>query len=726
MRGYDGSIRISTKIDEKGFNKGIKNLGTQVKSLGAKMADAALGLISGFTMAAGVISLVIFAVTRLIKSISRAVNRVINMGARTQGLKEDFEALKLSVRNAFMPLLQVALPLLQRVAQWLTVIFNLIGSVLAALMGQTEVMRATLDVSSDVTSNVSDLADETERTEEAAKGALAGFDEIDVLQMEQDEPADTGGPTVGGPEGDGFTMEPISQKILDFVQNIKDFFKPLWESLVRLWDAVKGLGEAIWNALAPVFGALADSGILQFLRDLAILGIEWLTEKIILLTDWINNNQEAFRKLVAILGLVALALLVILSPTAAIIVAILMIIFVVAALAAAWPVLKQKAIEAWEAITTWAANTLNSIGQFFTDAWEWIKRIWGVVSTWFIQKIWQPLTTWAANTLNLIGEFFTNAWKFIKGVWNTVSNWFKTNVWQPIKDAAKAIWDAIVELITTGSWSGIKAIWKTVSDWFITNVWNPLTDFADELGEDILSFFSDAWDGIKGVWKIVSDWFDTNVWSPISDWAEEVWSDISEWASEAWEDIKSVWETVTDWISTNIVDPIQKAFEDAWENITSAFETAFGSIVDFAKGVINSVIDFLNSMIQGVVSGMNGIINALNGISVSIPDWVPKIGGKTFGINLSTITAPQIPKLAQGAVIPPNSQFLAVLGDQRSGRNIETPEGLMRQIVREEMQGGQEVTINFAGSLGALVRELKPYIDKEDKRMGTSLVKGIS
>jgi hypothetical protein len=49
----------------------------------------------------------------------------------------------------------------------------------------------------------------------------------------------------------------------------------------------------------------------------------------------------------------------------------------------------------------------------------------------------------------------------------------------------------------------------------------------------------------------------------------------------------------------------------------------------------------------------------------------------------------------------------------------------MRQIVREEMQASeQEVTINFAGSLGALVRELKPYIDKENVRIGRSMVRG--
>ena len=64
------------------------------------------------------------------------------------------------------------------------------------------------------------------------------------------------------------------------------------------------------------------------------------------------------------------------------------------------------------------------------------------------------------------------------------------------------------------------------------------------------------------------------------------------------------------------------------------------------------------------------------------------LGGKTFGFNIGTITAPQIPLLATGAVIPPNAPFTAVLGDQRNGRNLETPENLLRQIVREESGNG--------------------------------------
>jgi phage-related protein len=459
-------------------------------------------------------------------------------------------------------------------------------------------------------------------------------------------------------------MEPISQKILDFVNKIKDFFEPLWEPLRNLWDAIKGLGTAIWEALKPLFGELAESGILEFLRDLAILGIEFLTNAIIWLTDWINNNQKAFRGLVLIMAGVALGLLMILSPATAVIAIILGVIAVVLLLIKYWPVIKEKAIEAWEKI----------------------KETWGVVSTWFIEKIWTPLTTWAANTLNDIGKFFSNVWEFIKGVWNTVSNWFKTNVWQPIKDAAKAIWDAIVELITTGSWDGIKAIWKTASDWFITNVWDPLTSWAESVGISIVSFFTDAWEGIKSVFL--------------------------QWAN---------------WINTNVIEPVVDFFTSAWDSVKEGFENAFNGITEFLKGVINGVIDLINGLINGIVTGMNAIIESLNGIQIKVPSITvgkKTYGGQTLGINLSTISAPQIPKLASGAVIPPNSQFLAVMGDQRSGRNLEAPEGLMRQIVREEMQGGQEVTINFAGSLGALVRELKPYIDKENVRIGRSMVRG--
>jgi len=83
-----------------------------------------------------------------------------------------------------------------------------------------------------------------------------------------------------------------------------------------------------------------------------------------------------------------------------------------------------------------------------------------------------------------------------------------------------------------------------------------------------------------------------------------------------------------------------------------------------------------------------------------------------------------MPGLATGAVIPPNRKFVAVLGDQTNGRNLEAPEDLIRQIVREESGGGGATVIRFSGSLAQLARVLKPEIDKETTRAGVPLVGG--
>jgi hypothetical protein len=86
-----------------------------------------------------------------------------------------------------------------------------------------------------------------------------------------------------------------------------------------------------------------------------------------------------------------------------------------------------------------------------------------------------------------------------------------------------------------------------------------------------------------------------------------------------------------------------------------------------------------------------------------------------------------IPALAKGAVIPPNAPFMAMLGDQKHGTNIEAPLDTIKQALAEVMavQGGEtNVTVNFAGSLAQLARVLKPAIEVETRRSGNSLANG--
>lgn len=144
---------------------------------------------------------------------------------------------------------------------------------------------------------------------------------------------------------------------------------------------------------------------------------------------------------------------------------------------------------------------------------------------------------------------------------------------------------------------------------------------------------------------------------------------------------------------------------------------------DKINSVVNAVLGFFEGLANGVIDAWNAIKHAMNTLHFDIPDWVPGIGGKSFGFNFSDTAHVSLPRLAKGAVIPPNKEFLAMLGDQTRGRNIETPEGLLREIVQEET-GTQEINIVANGSLSQFIKLLRFELQKEDKRVGSNLVVG--
>ena len=138
-------------------------------------------------------------------------------------------------------------------------------------------------------------------------------------------------------------------------------------------------------------------------------------------------------------------------------------------------------------------------------------------------------------------------------------------------------------------------------------------------------------------------------------------------------------------------------------NLTEAQDPLWNTIVDKVKEVWAKIKEFwdrniapvftsewwanlgkkaINGLIGVIEKGLNYIINKINTLSWDVPDWVPGIGGQKWGFNFSEI---KIPRLARGAVIPPNKEFLAVLGDQKHGTNIEAPAELIKQMAMEAM-----------------------------------------
>lgn len=149
----------------------------------------------------------------------------------------------------------------------------------------------------------------------------------------------------------------------------------------------------------------------------------------------------------------------------------------------------------------------------------------------------------------------------------------------------------------------------------------------------------------------------------------------------------------------NIIDDIKTIFSGLIKFISGVFsgdfDKAWEGIKDIFKGIWNTIIDLLNGAINIIIKGINWLIKQMNKISFDVPSWVPFVGGKSIGVNIDYISENVLPRLAKGAVIPANDEFLAVLGDQTHGNNIEAPEGLIRKIVREESGGSGEVHVTI-------------------------------
>nr|DAQ36342.1 MAG TPA: minor tail protein [Caudoviricetes sp.] len=149
----------------------------------------------------------------------------------------------------------------------------------------------------------------------------------------------------------------------------------------------------------------------------------------------------------------------------------------------------------------------------------------------------------------------------------------------------------------------------------------------------------------------------------------------------------------------NVIDEIKTIFSGLIKFISGVFsgdfDKAWEGIKDIFKGILNTIIDLLNGAINIIIKGLNWLIKQMNKISFDVPSWVPFVGGKSIGVNIDYISENVLPRLAKGAVIPANDEFLAVLGDQTHGNNIEAPEGLIRKIVREESGGSGEVHVTI-------------------------------
>ena len=323
------------------------------------------------------------------------------------------------------------------------------------------------------------------------------------------------------------------------------------------------------------------------------------------------------------------------------------------------------------------------------------------------------------------------------GLLEALAHWIDGLDWQQIgntiaecitnidyAELAQAILD-LLSAAVTGLADGLSALAGHLVGDFIQGVKQWFDDAQTQAavagyGDDVAGYLVDGFkEGLKNLLSDIGQWIYDHIFTPFKNGICDAFgihspsTEAKSWGSYIsqglLDGLASKWENITGWLRD-----LKQNFVDAWDNIraktTETFNSLGQTISDIWNGItstiktaVNGIIGFINRMISAVVTGINAVINALNGLSFDLPDI---FGGGHVGFNISTLTAPQIPYLAQGAVIPANREFLAVLGDQSHGTNVEAPLDTIKQAVAEVMEDLQAGQMAGFEAVVSVLREI--------------------
>lgn len=345
-------------------------------------------------------------------------------------------------------------------------------------------------------------------------------------------------------------------------------------------------------------------------------------------------------------------------------------------------------------------DAILKIEAFLGKLIDSLKLLWESVLVPLINWIIANLLPVVAKIIDVVG---TTAIKVLESLIKIIGD---------VADTLSGIIDFLVGVFTGDwelAWQGIKEIadgtWNFIKD-VVSGAWEIIKTVTKGALSIIKSIISTAWNAIKAltstIWNAIKKTL-SGLWNSLKSTASTVFNAIKTKVVGVWDSVKNktsrTWENVTTFVS-NKVEAIKNAITNKFNAARDAVRSAFEGIVDFIKAPINQAISIVNNAVGMINNAIGGIESAFSFGPWTVPT---PFGSKTIGFHATFPRIGTIPYLASGAVIPPRSEFLAVLGDQKKGNNLEAPESLLRQIVREESGKGQgdgntyNVTVNASG-----------------------------
>lgn len=702
-----------TVSNEKSIGSGAKN----IEKVG-KAAKKSSGLISDMTkrIKQTVVSFAIFgAVMKVSQTISKAftegIQNMAKYSSEFNGKMSEMASATATLKNSIgaltAPIISALTPAIVTLCTWLTNAINAMNRFIAAISGKstwTKAKKQQVDYAASL--------DKTSGSAKKAAGALAAFDDLNVLQK-NDSGSGSGGSGSGG--SDLYEEVPTGKELSDKIQPFIDYLKKLKVSIKNGWDEtwsnldvslqfdnIKSSIESIKNSFLNIFSdsevsASVDNFAMTFSRSLgsisaSVVSIGATIAENLLggISIYLESNSEN---------------------------------------------IKNYIIDMFD-----IASDISVLASQGADAFANVFSVFG-------DENGQQIT---ANLIQIFSDAFMmvteNAAKFGKDIIDCIVTPFVENQ-DALKDALDGVLGVIADLTTTIS-DGVQHVTDKITELYDEHI-HPFIENGKNGMSELIEKFLEFWNTyvqpiLQNLALMFEDTYENHL-KPVFDNIFEIIGIVIDILNDLWTNIL---QPIIAWIIENVLPVILPIIENLSQNIKDSVDFILDLINFLLAGVklvfaaihalltkdtdkalrqteksvkdfVNSVIQLFENMVNRVINGINSLISGFNSIGFDLPDF---LGGGSWHPSIPTIPTVNLPRLANGGVT--TGRTLAEIGE--AGREavlpLENNTGWMDDLASKlaskmpDYSGAKTVVLAVDGKEFARIN--LPYLQDEEIRLG--------
>lgn len=564
-----------------------------------------------------------------------AAKYATTFAGRVAKLSATFTSLKTEIGNVIIPILNLFIPAIQTALDALLKFCSLLKNAMASIgleMPDVTSLGGVTAGATEAAAAIDNTGTAAEKAAKKVKKAFASYDEINVLSKSSSSDTSTGGSsgvTAADPTTSAITsgvsavdsrLDELKEKLSTFWSGFAAGFEKEREELKRQIEQTKALVKRVWQDLRKLESPIknwASTDLKDFFKTFCHASAD-------IFLGLYDSVNAVFRDLWNV---------------------------------AVYPRLQKFVTKGLPVLTQFSTECVKTLQTLFDS----VKEIF--------DKTWRE---GAVPALQFFTQVYQDTWDIVYDNWQTYG--------APIFDNVRAAIENTKNLFLNAWNNYMKPCWDIIMG-TVTRLWtdhvkplaNNLTGLVGELIQDALEIHNKV---IVPIVKWVQDYLYpifVNSFRNMMNIVEPIIAGFIDCANGIITVLKGIVQFITGVFTGN--------WSKAWSGIKNIFKGAFDTMAASVKAPLNVIIALFENLVNRIGSGINKLIRGFNSIKWNVPDWVPGIGGKSLGFNISQIPTIKLPRLAQGGWVAANNPQLAIVGDNTREGEIVSPESKIREQV---------------------------------------------